>query len=245
VPVSELRAGVPQAARSSRPALMRRRASAAALRAASLLLLHATLCPTAQTPGFPCQEYEWVNETWQPPQEPQCHNCYVCTVGQVCRQRGGCFNCPPGEYDDDRKPLSPCVACPAGKTSQEEAATACTVVVKNLWEQFMELDTVVQVVCGSGLLVFILVIVAWCCTGRQGGLPGLCKLLLRKINIVMPDPEIDDDGISRVRFTLPARHQLCLWVCEAVGALECSAEFLILCSMSHAVRSSPMQCADT
>eukprot|EP01047_Picozoa_sp_COSAG01_P079398 COSAG01_NODE_15051_length_1379_cov_3.289844_2_plen_78_part_00 len=52
----------------------------------------------------------------------------------------GCFNCAPGEFDDDGNPLSPCVACPAGKTSQEEAATACTEVEKNLWEQFTELD---------------------------------------------------------------------------------------------------------
>eukprot|EP01047_Picozoa_sp_COSAG01_P002218 COSAG01_NODE_58_length_30193_cov_12.302020_1_plen_1409_part_00 len=173
--------------------LMWRRDSNASLSLwlASLLLLVAALGPAAaRTPGFPCKEHEWVNVTWHPPQEPQCHSCYKCTVGQTCRQRGGCFNCAPGEFDDDSNPLKPCVACPAGKTSQEEAATACTVKQQSLslWGQVMQLDTSVQVACGSGLLVLILVVVAWCCTGRHGGLRGLCKQLLGKCNIEMAEP---------------------------------------------------------
>lgn len=67
--------------------------------------------------GFPCAAYEWVGATWRPPQAAQCHSCYACLVGQVCRRRGGCFNCTAGEYDADGDPTHPCVPCPAGTSS--------------------------------------------------------------------------------------------------------------------------------
>eukprot|EP01047_Picozoa_sp_COSAG01_P074325 COSAG01_NODE_12387_length_1748_cov_1.427879_2_plen_334_part_00 len=165
--------------------LLWRRASNASWWPASLLLLVAALGPAAaRTPGFPCQEDEWVNATWHPPQEPQCHSCYDCTVGQVCRQRGGCFNCAPGEFDDDGNPLKPCVACPAGKTSESEAATACTEVQKKWYEEAFEwwtqMDSWAQGVFGTGLGVVVLGVITWCCGGCKDGRQGLCQELRKR-----------------------------------------------------------------
>ena len=68
--------------------------------------------------GFPCADDEWVRTSWQPGMPAECTSCYVCSVGQECLKFGGCFNCTEGEMDRDRNPLTECVGCPEGKTSE-------------------------------------------------------------------------------------------------------------------------------
>ena len=60
-----------------------------------------------------------------------CANCEAdCDAGQFCARHGaaqGCHNCTEDDFDHDFDPLTPCVACAAGK-SAAVGATECTEV---------------------------------------------------------------------------------------------------------------------
>ena len=125
--------------------------------------------------GIPCAEYEWVEATWHPPQAAECHRCYDCLVGQVCRRRGGCENCTAGEYDDDGDPTQRCVPCPAGETSLPGATTRD------------DCHDIEKLLCGSGLTAVVLGVSTWACGGCQ---TSRCQELGKKCSCV------DDDKVS-------------------------------------------------
>ena len=83
------------------------------------------LVAEAQREDFPCEHHEWVQESWRPGTPADCTSCYVCSTGQECRRRGGCFNCTEREVDRDSDPLTPCTECPEGKHA-ELGQTRCT-----------------------------------------------------------------------------------------------------------------------
>ena len=120
--------------------------------------------------SFPCADDEYVSASWHPPLEPDCRSCYECSIGQTCRQRGGCFNCSAGEYDADGVPTRACEKCPEGKTSTE-AAAECTEVELSLWQSLWQsLPDEVQVGAIFGALSagFLLYLVCdRCCPGTK------------------------------------------------------------------------------
>ena len=79
----------------------------------------------AQREDFPCGHHEWIRASWRPGMPVECTSCYVCSIGQECLQRGGCFNCTDGEVDRDSDPLTPCTQCPEGKIP-EPSRTRCS-----------------------------------------------------------------------------------------------------------------------
>ena len=130
--------------------------------------------------GFPCDaETEWVVLGWRSPQPAECRSCFECDAGQVCHQRGGCFNCTPGEYDDDGDPTSACVACPDGKTSRLAAGPeGCREADMEWWDSVInvwtELDTTLQLIIGVPLSAIAAACGLWVCQGCEGGIGGLC-----------------------------------------------------------------------
>ena len=130
--------------------------------------------------GFPCDaETEWVVLGWRSPQPAECRSCFECDAGQVCHQRGGCFNCTPGEYDDDGDPTSACVACPDGKTSKMAAGPeGCREVEMEWWDSVInvwtELDTTLQLIIGGSLSAVAAACGLWLCQGCEGGIGALC-----------------------------------------------------------------------
>ena len=131
--------------------------------------------------SFPCAADQWVDASWRGnASDAVCRSCFECVNGQECRRRGGCANCTKGEVDDDDDPLTACVLCPKGKTS-EEGATLCTKIEQDVWERAADawsaMDTWAQAVCGTGLGALVLGVGTWCCAGCKGGSHGLCREL--------------------------------------------------------------------
>ena len=91
----------------------------------------------------PCPDGQFVGPEWRPPARPTCRDCHelcgqngassnvrwqcrnICSPGQECLVRGGCRNCTEGEVDRDSDPLTQCMACPEGKSS-EPGQTECS-----------------------------------------------------------------------------------------------------------------------
>ena len=162
------------------------------------LLLSVALEAVGAHGGFPCDaETEWVQANWRPTQHVECHSCFECAVGQVCRQRGGCFNCSAGYIDDDSVPTSPCTACPDGKTSEEAAGPeGCYEMNQDVWDwmvdQWSELDTVVQLVIGGSCSAIVLACGMWiCCNRCQGGLTGEDGLCDQLKDALCPDSDAE------------------------------------------------------
>ena len=108
--------------------------------------------------GFPCAAYEWVEATWRPPQKAECHSCYECAVGQVCVQRGGCFNCTAGEYDADGDPTHLCVPSSEGFDGRLDACVFGLIYRSN--QTYRSRDLVFSVHCSS-LLRACVCFVCW------------------------------------------------------------------------------------